>query len=612
MARRPIARRSDPAPVPAGPGGAAVPGDGSGLRALLPYLRELRHHRRDFLLVNLLMVASIGFSLAIPLQAGRFVDALGGRLPDADRAAALGAVAALLVAQLAGTYLSTIVSSRLDLAYISRLRRRVFGHLLELPSLCYGDHHGGDLSTRVTSDVGSVTYIATSGTVSLARAVIALAGSVWLMLRLNPRLTLVIVAVVPATMLLVHAFGRRLHRLSREMYDELGRISDHVQEVAGAIRVIKSYNSQDHEAARFGAKVEAYRRAGLRRATLSAALESGAQILMWIALIVVVVYGFTMAARGATSQGQLVAFFLLAYRVAVPVSSLTSLYGSAQGAVAATARLDGVLAIPAERRRPGSPRPRFACRGELALEGVRFAYGDREVLHGLDLRVAAGEKVGIVGPSGAGKTTLTGLLLRLFEPAAGRLLLDGRPYAEYDLTDLRGQIAYVSQEPVLYDLSIGENIRFGLDDVTDAQVRAAAARANALDFIERLPQGFATPCGERGQKLSGGERQRITLARAFLRDPRILLLDEPTSALDARAEEAVRAALRALMEGRTAIVIAHRLSTVRDLDRIVVLAEGRVVEAGGHDALVARGGLYAQLHALQHGERGAAGPGGGA
>ena len=193
------------------------------------------------------------------------------------------------------------------------------------------------------------------------------------------------------------------------------------------------------------------------------------------------------------------------------------------------------------------------------------------------------------------------LLLRLFDPSAGRLLLDGRPFDTYDLTDLRGQIAYVSQDPVLYDLSIGDNIRFGLVDASDEEVRLAARRAHALEFIEQLPERFDTRCGERGQRLSGGERQRITLARAFLRNPRILILDEPTSALDARAEDAVHAALQALMEGRTAIVIAHRLSTVRDLDRLLVLSHGRLVEEGSHAELLARDGLYAGLYRLQHG-----------
>ncbi len=600
--------QTTPATPAAAPAVPAAPPGRSGLRILGPYVARLRHHRREVALVHLLMLASTAFSLAIPLQAGRFVDVLAGRFPPEARLSTLVLVCALLAAQLAGTFLSTVVSERLGLDYISRLRKRLFAHLLELPSLYYGDQQGGDLSTRVTSDVGSVTYIATDGLVTLARAAITLVGAVWLMLRLDPGLTLVIVSVVPATMLLVHTFGRRLHKLARRMYDELGRISNHVQEVSGAIRVIKSYNSQAHEAARFDRLVDGYRHAGLRRAILSAALESASQVLLWIALIVVVVYGFAQMTRGATTQGELVAFFLLAYRVAMPVSALTTLYASAQGAVAAAGRLDGILAVPAERRRAGSPRPQFACRGELALEGVSFGYGDRPVLRDISTRIAAGEWIGVVGPSGAGKTTLTGLLLRLFDPAAGRLLLDGRPFDSYDLTDLRGQIAYVSQDPVLYDLSIGDNIRFGLADASDEEVRLAARRAHALEFIEQLPERFGTRCGERGQRLSGGERQRITLARAFLRNPRILLLDEPTSALDARAEEAVHAALQALMEGRTAIVIAHRLSTVRDLDRLLVLSHGRLVEEGSHAELLARDGLYAGLYRLQHGRDAASAP----
>ncbi len=578
-----------------------APPEPQGLGALTPFLRALGRHRRDFALVNLLMLAATAISLAIPIFAGRFVDALARGLPRADQARVLGIVAALLVAQLVGTYLSTVIGARLSLDYLSRLRRRLFAHLLELPSLFYSEQRAGDLATRVTSDAGSIAYMATDGCVSLLRAVITLAGAVVLMLRLNVRLTLVILAVVPATMLLVQLFGRRLQQLARRMYDELGQISNHVIDVAGAIRVIKSYNSQGHEAGRFAERLDGYRHAGLRRAILSGALESASQILLWIALIVVVVYGFALTARGLTTQGQLVAFFLLAYRVAVPMSALTGLYASAQGAVAAAGRLDGILARPPEARPAPLARPPLACRGEIRLDGVTFGYGDEPVLRDFSATIAAGEWVGIVGPSGAGKTTLTGLLLRLFEPDEGRLLLDGRPYAEHDLHDLRGQMAYVAQEPALFDLSIAENIRFGLTGASDEQVREAARRAHALEFIERLPDGFATRCGERGARLSGGERQRVTLARAFLRNPRILILDEPTSALDARAEEAVHAALSALMEDRTAIVIAHRLSTVRKLGRILVLSRGRLVEEGSHAELMSRGGLYHSLYTIQHG-----------
>jgi ABC-type multidrug transport system fused ATPase/permease subunit len=347
--------------------------------------------------------------------------------------------------------------------------------------------------------------------------------------------------------------------------------------------------------------LERYRQAGLHRAITAAALDSGSQILLWICLIAVVVYGFYLTSQGVTSYGQLVAFLLLSYRVAVPMGSLTGLYTSAQGAVAAAARLDDVLTVQPERRPFTAPHALPECTGIIDLQNVGFAYDERMVLQDISLHIGAGQWIGIVGPSGAGKTTLTGLILRLFDPSSGQLMLDGRPYAEHDLTDLRGQMAFVSQEPVLYDMSVHDNICFGLEGIPEESVRAAATKANALEFIDALPEGFQTLIGERGVRLSGGERQRITLARAFLRNPRILVLDEPTSALDAESEEAVRRALQALMQGRTAIVIAHRLSLVRDLDRIFVMSRGRLVEEGDHNSLMERQGLYCSLVRLQLG-----------
>jgi subfamily B ATP-binding cassette protein MsbA len=421
------------------------------------------------------------------------------------------------------------------------------------------------------------------------------------MFHLNLQLTLIIVCIVPATILLVRLFGFHMQRLSRRMYDELGKISSHVQETAGAIRVIKVYNTQDHELDRFEKKLDKYQADGFKRARLSALLESATQVLLWICLIVVVVYGFFLTAKNQTSFGELVAFFLLAYRVAVPMSTLTGLYTSAQGAVAAAQRLDDVFSTVPEPRRSGGVPPAVRSRGALTLENVSFGYTGDPVIKDLSLQIEAGEWVGIVGPSGAGKTTLTGLILRLFDPDRGSLKLDGRPFAEFDLAELRGQMAFVSQEPVLHDATIAQNIRFGLEDVGEEEIRRAADRASALEFIERLPDGFDTRCGERGVRLSGGERQRITLARAFLRNPRILVLDEPTSALDAHSEESVRQALKALMTGRTAIVIAHRLSLVRDLDRIFVLSGGRLVEEGDHSGLIKKNGLYNSLYSMQHG-----------
>jgi len=588
---------------------------GLSLRALRPYLSLLQGQYRDLTIALLLMAVSTAVSLAIPLFAGRLVDRLkatGGQIPEH----LLLGLGALLVLQLGGSFFYSLVSRRLGLRTVTRLRRRVFGHLVELPSLFFTHHKPGDLSSRINSDVGSIQRLLTGGAVSLFRAIATLVGAVILMFGLNARLTLVVLLLVPSTIFLVQLFGRRLQKLSRRMYQQLGQISNHVQQVFGAIRLVKVYNNQADERSRFDTMLGHYFDAGMRQAWLTAALESSTQILLWICLIAVVIYGFYLSGQGQTTYGQLVAFMLLAFRVTMPLGALTNLYASAQGAVAAAGRLDEIFSVAREGAddppRPATVRPAVAAPPDvpgdvtgtrISLDRVSFAYETEgvHVLRDVSLEIAPGAKIGVVGPSGAGKTTLTGLVLRLFDPSAGRLTMDGVPYRDIDLHDLRTHMAYVSQEPILYDDTIEANIRFGRQDATLDQVREAAARAHALEFIERLPAGFATEVGDRGVRLSGGQRQRLSLARAFLRNPRLLVLDEPTSALDAAGEDAVLQALRDLMQGRTAIVVAHRLSLVRDLDRIIVLDDGRIREQGSHDELVAANGLYSLLYELQMG-----------
>jgi ATP-binding cassette subfamily B protein len=288
------------------------------------------------------------------------------------------------------------------------------------------------------------------------------------------------------------------------------------------------------------------------------------------------------------------------------MGTLPSLYSSFQGAAAAADRLDDILReVPEGAAVRSTGRVNQSQPGAITMEHVRFHYpGTAEapdVLHDLSLQIDAGQKIALIGPSGSGKTTVTGLVMRLFDPQAGVIRLDGRPYPEIPLRDLRGRMAYVPQDPLLYDATVAENILFGLTDVPEAAVRDAASRAQALDFIEAMPEGMSSRVGPHGVRLSGGEKQRLALARAFLRDPGILILDEPTSALDAASEEAVRVALRELMTGRTVIVVAHRLSLVRDLDRIYVLAGGAISESGTHSQLLASSGLYSVLYRFQHG-----------
>lgn len=576
-----------------------------GFTALRPYLPLLKGQELHLLAATVLMIASTAVSLAIPVFAGRFVDAMGADDVTGPGGRQIVILGGLLVLQLGGTFLFTVISARLGLRTVTRLRRKLFAHLLELPSLYFTDQKAGDLSSRVTSDVGSIQYLLTSGLISLARALLTLAGALILMFNLNPRLTTLVLLLIPSTILLVRVFGSRLQKLSRRMYDELGRISSHVQETVAGIRTLKVYNNQNHEEQRFGGMVNTYLEAGMHRAWLSAALESGIQISLWICLIGIMVYGFALTARGETTGGELVAFLLLAFRVAMPLASLTNLYSSGQGAIAAAGRLDDIFAMTPERR-PGAPVPApIHGAAGITLDDVSFHYPGTpdapSVLHGVSVRIAPGQWVGIVGPSGAGKTTLAGLIMGLFPPSSGRLLLDERPYAEFELAELRARMAFVAQDPMLYDLSLADNIRFGLPDITDAEVRQAADRAGVLEFADRLPEGLATPCGEGGAKLSGGQKQRISLARAFLRNPGLLVLDEPTSALDAASEQTIQASLRELMSGRTALVIAHRFSLVRDLDLILVVADGKVVETGQHRELLAAGGLYHHLYRMQQG-----------
>jgi len=577
-----------------------------GFTTLRPYLSLLRGQERDLVTGTLLMVVAALASLLIPIQAGRFVDRMGENPALGLSVRGLGILLGLLILQLAASFFFSVVSARLGLRTTARLRRRLFAHLIELPSLFFTRQKAGDLSTRVSSDVEAIQSILTSGLVSLARALLTLVLALIIMLNLNQRLTTLVVILIPATILLVRFFGSRLRRLSRRMFDDLGRISSHVQETVGSIRSLKIYNNQNHEQRRFTGMVDDYRDAGLSRAWLSAGLESGIQFTLWVCLLGVFVYGFTLAGRGEATGGQLVTFLLLAFRVTMPLASLTHLYSAGQGAIAAASRLDEIFDLEPERE-PGAevPPPHHEA-STISLVGVDFRYPEtpegQNVLSGITAEIEAGRWVGIVGPSGSGKTTLAGLMMGLFPPTAGSLRLDGRPYLDFDLSELRSRMAFVAQDPVLNDMSLADNIRFGLTDATEEAVRDAAGRAGVLEFADRLDEGLDTEVGERGARLSGGQRQRVALARAFLRDPGVLVLDEPTSALDSAAEEAIRTSLKELMTGRTAVVIAHRLSLVRELDLILVLSEGRLVESGTHQELMEIDGLYRTLYRLQQGE----------
>lgn len=576
------------------------------LRVLLPYFHQLKDQKGHLAIILTLMLLSTSVSLAIPIFAGRFVDAISEVSVSMPSGPQILILVGLLLLQMASSFLYQITSARLGLRIVTRLRRQLFAHILELPSLFFSTQKAGDISSRATRDVGAIQSILTGGVVAFLRAILTLIGALFLMLKLNPKLTIVVLLLIPATIGLNRIFGWRLQKLYRLMYDEMGNISSHVQETVGGIRSVKVYNAQNHQNDRFGEMAEQYRRAGLKQAGLRAALESASQISLWICLLAVVIYGFTLTASGETTGGQLVAFLLLAFRVTMPMASLTSLFTSAQEAVAAAGRLDDVFALEPERL-PGSRTPAPDSRPvSINMKNVSFRYpgedGGPLILENLNLDIPAGSWVGIVGPSGAGKTTLAGILMALLPPTSGALTMDGRPYSEQDISVLRSHMAWVAQDPILYDDSIRDNILFGLSDISEDKVLDAARRTGVSGFVESFSEGLETKCGERGSRLSGGQRQRVALARAFLRNPGLLVLDEPTSALDAESEESIRVAMREVMADRTTVVIAHRFSLVRDLDLILVVAEGKIVESGNHEELISNSGLYRTLYELQQGE----------
>ena len=486
---------------------------------------------------------------------------------------------------------------------IADVRTAVFTRVLGLDLGFFETTRTGEIISRLTSDTTLLqTVVGSTLAMALRTSLLVLGGLVMLALT-SPHLTGLVLLGVPLVVLPLWLIGYRLRRLARASQDRIADVGAYVDEVMHAIRTVQSFCHEAVDRARYGERVEAAFDTARRRARLSAALSAVATALTFGAIGAVLWVGGREVLAGRLSGGELSAFLFYAVLVASSVGSLSEIVGDLLRGAGASERLMELLATETLISPPAHPRALPApVRGRIEFKHLGFAYPahpDIKVLDDLDLVIEPGAKVALVGPSGAGKTTLFQLLLRFYDPQQGGIRFDGIDLRELDPGNLRRHIAVVPQDPVIFGADAWENIRYGLTEVPEAAVRRAAEAAHATEFLDRLPDGFNTFLGERGVRLSGGQRQRIAIARAILRDPPLLLLDEATSALDAESERLVQLALEELMQGRTSIVIAHRLATVRKVDRILVLEHGRLVASGTHDDLMGQGGLYARLAALQ-------------
>jgi len=594
---------NDVASIQAAAAETAAPTGRGRLRPLLslwPF--AARYRGRITLAFCTLLVAAVA-TLVVPIALRRMID-FGF---DRDRIGLINryflvmiVVAGVLAAASAMRfYLVTTIGERV----VADVRSAVFDHITRLSASFFDKALTGELISRLAADTTQIKSAVGVSVSTALRNLVLFIGSAAMMVVTSPRLSAFVLAVIPIIVLPLVAFGRMVRRRSRNAQDTLADASAYAAELMGAVRTLQAYTNEKLAGTRFGAAVERAYQAAVASTRARAILTAIIIFLVFASVVIILWVGAHDVLAGRTTPGRLGQFILYAVFAAGALSQLSDVWGELSQTAGAAERIAELLAVVPEITAPKQPVPVPATpRAEVTFDRVRFAYPARPttfVLDGISFAVRAGEKVALVGPSGAGKSTVFHLLLRFYDPTSGSVTFDGIPLTRADPRDVRAHIALVPQDTVIFAATIADNIRFGRPDASNREVAQAADLAAASEFIARLPQGLETPVGERGVTVSGGQRQRIAIARAILREAPLLLLDEATSSLDAESEQLVQQALDRLMQGRTTLVIAHRLATVLKCDRILVMDQGHIVEEGTHESLVAKGGLYARLARLQ-------------
>jgi ATP-binding cassette subfamily B protein len=550
-----------------------------------------------------IVVDNILQSKKLPPAVSAIVTRLFGHNAYAIVNFAVAAVAVIAIVGAVSSYFEKYLTTSVSQWVAHDLRRTLYHHIQRLSLAEHDKARTGDLITRVTSDIEAVQDFINSALLGMLVDVMTLVGMIGVMFYLNWRFTLIALSVSPVLFLVVYSYTRRIKRASRAVRKQEGILLSIVSEVLTSIRVVKAFAREDYEQERFESESLANVEAGLDARSIKAKLSPLVEIIVAFGTCLVLWYGARLALDGQLSAGVLIVFLLYLGKMYKPMRDLSKMTDIVSKAMVGYERIQEVLDIESRVRDLPGARPAPKLKGKISFENVSFNYADgKEVLKNVSLTIEPGQVAAIVGPSGTGKTTLVSLIPRFYDPVEGSVGIDGTDVRRYQLKSVRDQISFVLQDTLLFRATIWENIAYGKPDASPAAIRRAAELANASEFIEAMPEGYDTMVGERGITLSGGQRQRIAIARAIIRDTPILILDEPTSGLDAVSEQAVIGALDVLMKGRTSVVIAHHLGTIRHADVIFVMKESELVEQGTHEVLLALNGVYAEIHKIQNPE----------